>query len=432
MAVPSDTALNRKFRLRTLGAQSFVESIVTVDTGAAVSLAFGGHPLVQNAELRPVKLELRAAFGGTVKCLGQCDLEIELGSRINKVTFVVVELASFSFLLGWPDLQRLKFEIGPNFISVDGEKVGTEVRAVNVQRQGNCAFVEYSDVFAVENVVSDTDDLEKLPYLQPEVTVESDVDLVKLVQDYCAENDKVWSSSVTESQKSQIKNLLLRYKHCFAKSKVVVGNIPESVGVFEQEFTTVDPPACKIWPIDSHKAKLIDDEIQKLIEMNVVEPCDDRIITSNILLVPKKGSKELRAVIDLRAVNKVTRKINLVLPKLNEIITSLNGSKFYLSSDIVKAFWSLSVPVSQRHWYTLHSPLTRRVFRFCKMPMGAVNSAAIFQNVAEQSLRPEENNMHIYIDDINGSYPDFKSAFKSLELFLAKIKNFEKKNLLKK
>ena len=81
-------------------------------------------------------------------------------------------------------------------------------------------------------------------------------------------------------------------------------------------------------------------------------------------MVPKKGIDELRVFIDLKTVNKVTKPSNLLLPRINDIMREMSGKKYYLSTDISKAFWSCFVPECQRKWYIKCDPLTRDKLAF--------------------------------------------------------------------
>ena len=84
-----------------------------------------------------------------------------------------------------------------------------------------------------------------------------------------------------------------------------------------------------------------------MVKLDVLEESREDVITSNLLVVPKKdGSK--RIVIDLRNVNLVTKPSNLQLTNMLEIIHELMGREFYFSTDVTKAFWNSTVPVEQR------------------------------------------------------------------------------------
>ena len=93
-----------------------------------------------------------------------------------------------------------------------------------------------------------------------------------------------------------------------------------------------------------------------------------------MLVVLKKGTDKLRVIIDLRNVNEVTKPSNLTLPRLDDIIRELSDKRYFISTDISKAFWSCFVPESQLKWYTVSDPFTRETFAFTRMPMGLRNS----------------------------------------------------------
>ncbi len=62
------------------------------------------------------------------------------------------------------------------------------------------------------------------------------------------------------------------------------------------------------------------------------------------MVAPKPGpGQNLRLCVDLRDVNAVSDTIKYPLPSIDEIISSLGGSKSYIKLDLAKGFWQIPV-----------------------------------------------------------------------------------------
>ena len=67
---------------------------------------------------------------------------------------------------------------------------------------------------------------------------------------------------------------------------------------------------------------------------------------SPVLIIKKTGESgdiSYRFCIDLRKVNEITVKDAYTLPRIDETVDALNGSKFFSSMDIDRAFWHVAL-----------------------------------------------------------------------------------------
>ena len=98
---------------------------------------------------------------------------------------------------------------------------------------------------------------------------------------------------------------------------------------------------------------------------------------SALVVVPKPGpGDDLRLCIDLRDVNEKCETVNYPLPDIDDIVSSLGGSKYYCKLDLAKGFWQ--IPVEQTSKKVLTIITHRGTFCFNRMPFGHKNSPAYF------------------------------------------------------
>src|SRR4051812_19846639 len=141
---------------------------------------------------------------------------------------------------------------------------------------------------------------------------------------------------------------------------------------------------------------------------NLVAACNGPW-SSPILLVPKKDGS-LRAVADLRKVNKCVLQDSYAMPDVQELLDQLAESEWFTSIDLSSAFWQLPLMEDSRDC-TAFMTKTHGLLRWKVLPMGFKNSSAYFQRAIEAALGGLRFTCCVvYIDDVvvhsKGSFED--------------------------
>ena len=144
--------------------------------------------------------------------------------------------------------------------------------------------------------------------------------------------------------------------------------------------------------------EIVNKYVENLIAADVVEPCNSPW-SSPILLVPKKDGS-LRAVADLRAVNKCVLADSYAMPDTQDLINQLADSRLFSSLDLSSAFWQLPLAEKSRDCTAFMSK-THGLLRWKAMPMGFKNSSAYFQRAIDSALGGLRFTCcAVYIDDV--------------------------------
>ena len=61
-----------------------------------------------------------------------------------------------------------------------------------------------------------------------------------------------------------------------------------------------------------------------------------------VILVPKPNG-EVRLCIDCREVNSVTKKDSHPLPRIDDVLNSLNGAQYFTTLDLMSALWQIEM-----------------------------------------------------------------------------------------
>ena len=110
--------------------------------------------------------------------------------------------------------------------------------------------------------------------------------------------------------------------------------------------------------------------------------------SSPIFAVKKKptagGEGKLRFVIDFRALNSVTRKINWPLPLISSNLEKLGTGNVFTTLDLTSAFHALAISKESKH-LTAFTALNRQ-YLFKKLPFGLCNAPSVFCHLMDRVL----------------------------------------------
>ena len=427
-----------------------------VDSGSAVSLI--NFTKVTGCTISPLSqpLALTGAFGGTdVEMIGEICLYLYIDSVKRPLNFIVVDnCKSLQCIIGWPDIQRLKLTLSHEGILTKERRLFGWIRPnqINLIEKSNACAVYKVDIAhskpneaidlgngvyesAVSGLIKATgdmvpvlvDDFTETAHLRaaPTKIPKTDVKKVKLAIEEAWKSNKFQvDASLPQSQRQQIKDVLLKYSSCISIEKDEIGNLPKFVEEFVQEFDVAEPPPCPVYPVHPKKAEFLCNEINTLCKMQVLKETKTQVITSNLLAVPKKNG-DWRAVSDLRWVNKHTKPTNLVLSRLDQIANKIMGKRFYVSLDVQKAYWSVRIPENQKKFYTIQCAKCWKTYAWQRMVMGAKNAATVFSHMIQLHVVGDlHDHVTTYIDDITFSVDDFDKGIKTLETLLSRIDEF--------
>ena len=111
----------------------------------------------------------------------------------------------------------------------------------------------------------------------------------------------------------------------------------------------------------------------------LITPCHS-LYSEPAMLVLKKNGK-LRLVIDYRKLNEQKIKSCWLIPSLEEIFDTLQGSAYFTTIDMSWGFYQLPMGPKSQNYTALSTPFGS--FKGLRMPVGLTGSPNIFQNLME-------------------------------------------------
>lgn len=179
----------------------------------------------------------------------------------------------------------------------------------------------------------------------------------------------------------RLQNLLYRNRDIFSVSEYDIGR----TSLIEHPIRLTDETPFKeaYRRIPPSRFDEIKKHLNQMLEIGVIRPsCSP--FSSPIVLVPKKD-KTIRFCIDLRKLNNRTVKDAFALPRLEDAVDSLQGSKWFTKLDLRSGYWQIEMREEdiQKTAFSV-GPLGH--FECVRMPFGLTNAPSTFQRLMQMAL----------------------------------------------
>ena len=184
----------------------------------------------------------------------------------------------------------------------------------------------------------------------------------------------------SESQRQKIQEMFDRNSDLFAKNDCDLG----CSSYVKAKIYTGDHPPIKQNPyrLPYSQRDLVREHVEEMLKADVIEPSQSPWASSIVIVDKKDGSK--RFCVDLRALKKVAKWDAYPLPRIEDILASLEGSKYFTCLDLKSGYWQIPLDEDSKEKTAFTSFMG--LYNFWKMPFGFSNSGAIFCQLMDKTL----------------------------------------------
>ena len=204
----------------------------------------------------------------------------------------------------------------------------------------------------------------------------------------------------------------------FAKSDDGIGDVEG----LEMEIKLTDNiPVCVP---HRHVPRQLYDEVKNYINDLIVNKWvrESKSPYSSPIVCVRKKDQSLRLCIDYRGLNKKIVPDKQPIPRIQEIIDSLGGQKWFSTLDMAKAYHQGYVKEEFRKFTAFSTPWG--LYEWIRIPMGISNAPPAFQRYINQTIMGLRDHICIaYLDDILVYGKSFKKHAQNLKLVLNRLKS---------
>ena len=222
---------------------------------------------------------------------------------------------------------------------------------------------------------------------------------------------------LTQAQQSEVRSLLSQYPDVFVGPDGSLGRTT----IARHQINLLDNRPFKQGLRRAALAhqEVIDKEIQKMLDANVIEPCDSPWASPVVMVKKKDGS--WRFCVDYRKLNDMTRKDSYPLPHIDDTFDTLAGSKYFCALDLASGYWQVEVEEKDRPKTAFVTKQGLHQFRV--MPFGLCNAPATFERLMELVLKGYLwKRCMVYIDDVVVFGTSFEQTLTNLQLVLERLR----------
>lgn len=159
-------------------------------------------------------------------------------------------------------------------------------------------------------------------------------------------------------------------------------------------------------------------QVKDLLGRSLIQPASGAW-SAPIVLVRKKD-QTWRFCVDYWKLNAATIVDAYQLPRIDESLEALSGSKFFSTLDLVSGYWQ--VPLDEGEQEKSAFATRSGLWKWRVLPFGLTSAPATFQRLMERVMEGLYwRTLLLYLDDVIVIAPDFESLIQRLDEVLARL-----------
>ena len=224
-------------------------------------------------------------------------------------------------------------------------------------------------------------------------------------------------AGITEKQKDQLTQFLSGWKDIFSKDAKDLGKCDLTKHQINlSDNTPFKEPARRIPPALFEEVR---EHLREMIEAGAIKESKSPYSSNAVIVRKKDGS--IRFCVDFRKLNNKTIKDAHAIPRVEESLHILAGSKYFSKLDLRSGYWQVEIEEKDKS-KTAFQVGSLGFYEFNRMPFGLCNAPATFQRLMERCMGDLNLSFClIYLDDIIIYSSTFEEHLERLEAVFERL-----------
>ncbi|CAA9327091.1 hypothetical protein AVDCRST_MAG94-1729 [uncultured Leptolyngbya sp.] len=395
-----DLGEQRFSRMMFAGRAAAAKANILFDTGASENFVSTSFAKQTGISVRPVDFSVRLANDENAQVAGEATVYIQLGAFHKPVKCYVMDMMyEVDIILGESFMTKYDciLHYGKGCIMVKkGKKHITIVSPASPRSRPLEEEKSDSSVLSVSQ-------LKRLVRKGARVFLAV---LKPLEEEESSLESKMPTSSVQPDQpaaeppgeKKWVSDVLSEFSEVF-QDPLPVGLPPErSEGHSIPTEPGHPPPFRQMYRLSPLEYRELEKQVTKFLKDGILEVSQSPY-GAPVLFVPKPNGRGLRLCVDYRALNSITVKNRCTIPRIDDLLDAVAGSKFFTSLDLTSGYHQILISEEDRPKTAFRTPFGH--FQFKVLIEGLTNAPATFQTVMNSIFHEHIRKfVVVYIDDI--------------------------------
>lgn len=196
------------------------------------------------------------------------------------------------------------------------------------------------------------------------------------------------------AERNRVHSLLNEYAHLFSE-KGCLGR----THLVEHEIDTENARPVRQNPYrnSTYERQVVREQVSDMLQRDVIRESTSPWSSPVVLVRKRDGS--WRFCVDYRKVNAVTKRDVHPIPRVDDILDMLQGSRFFTTLDLASGYWQ--IPVREKDKEKTAFTTGAGLYEFNVLPFGMCNAPATFQRMINKVLASQLWKVCLaYLDDI--------------------------------
>ena len=147
------------------------------------------------------------------------------------------------------------------------------------------------------------------------------------------------ADDLTLQQREELAAAIYEYQDVFSSGPTDMGR----TGLVKHTIDTGDQRPIRLLPrrLPITKQEIEKEEVQKMLDRGVIEPCQSSWASPVVLVTKKDGTT--RFCMDYRKLNDVTQKDAYPLPRIDDTLDALCSSRYFSTLDLYSGYWQVEM-----------------------------------------------------------------------------------------